>query len=626
MWRTYKNINFESLYIYAIYGFSFCLSFDPDWSSKALIFLSILLLFNFKLNLKTISWTILILLLFTLAYVVLNMVALNGFIYWSLLTPILLCLYFYLVFNQSKATLVNTDYIFYSFIFGVLVSGFASLVNFFVVTESFSLLHLYNTWEYFSVFDIQKIYYAVYVVFSYLFCVKLLMAKKIQLKLFIALGIIFILLLFYTGALSAIIIFFILNALLLIKNYFKESFFKVVFVSVTLTPLLFMLLLMSKSVQEKFIRIDGDPSRIRNYRINKVLVSKAPVFGYGIGSEQKVMMQARDKNKWEYKYNYNAHNQYFEYLIGGGLVYLVLITGLFVILSIYSSSEMKLLVWGFTILFSYIFFIESFMLRHHGYMFFSFLWGLLMKWDTKKLSKNKNNSMTALQILRSKSEQKGIKENKLVTFINLYSYLFFRKNLTLFEHFDEIHIDGIALVYLLSLVGHKIERKSFDMTSLAPKVFNECIKENKNIFFIGSTEKSINEFKEIIKEEYKELKIIGYRNGYFKEKNEEKKALDNIYILNPNIVIVGMGTPNQEKFLFKLKKKGWKGTGYTCGGFIHQTSKGLNYYPNFFNKFNLRWLYRIIDEPKLIKRYFICYPKSLLFFTFDLILYNKKGS
>ena len=83
-----------------------------------------------------------------------------------------------------------------------------------------------------------------------------------------------------------------------------------------------------------------------------------------------------------------------------------------------------------------------------------------------------------------------------------------------------------------------------------------------------------------------------------------------------------MGTPFQEQFLVDLKNLGWIGAGYTCGGFIHQTAANIKYYPEFFNTYNLRWLYRMIDEPKLIKRYLILYPKSTFLFFFDFIIYK----
>ena len=209
--------------------------------------------------------------------------------------------------------------------------------------------------------------------------------------------------------------------------------------------------------------------------------------------------------------------------------------------------------------------------------------------------------------------------SRLVTFLNPYSYLYYRKNLSLFSQFDEINIDAISLVLLLKFFGVKTKRLSFDMTSLAPLVFNSCANDNQKIYFIGSSKGYITEFTKKIKQDFPNMNIIGYRNGYFKNSDERNLEIKKIVEKNPDIVVVGMGTPIQEEFLLSLKTYGWDGVGYSCGGFIHQTAKDINYYPNFLNKYNLRWLYRIYDEPKLFKRYFLLYPKSIALFMFDVL-------
>ena len=93
--------------------------------------------------------------------------------------------------------------------------------------------------------------------------------------------------------------------------------------------------------------------------------------------------------------------------------------------------------------------------------------------------------------------------------------------------------------------------------------------------------------------------------------------------LNPDIVICGMGTPLQEHFLADLQKLGWGGIGYTCGGFLHQTARDIQYYPEWIDKYNIRWIYRIYDEPKLFKRYFWEYPKFFVYFIYDFYQYRK---
>lgn len=231
---------------------------------------------------------------------------------------------------------------------------------------------------------------------------------------------------------------------------------------------------------------------------------------------------------------------------------------------------------------------------------------------------------SSIKLLKTRLKNNQDEYNCLVTFINPYSYLYFRKNLSLFSSFQTIYIDGIVLVYLLRLIGVKTDRKSFDMTSLAPQVFQNCIQENKSIYFIGSTEEAITNFVNILSKSFPKLNIVGNRNGYFNNENDRKKILSDIIKINPNVVVVGMGTPYQEQFLIDLKQKGWVGDGYTCGGFIHQTAHGINYYPKFYDKYNLRWLYRMIDEPKLIKRYTILYPKAIFLFFIDYIKYSIK--
>ena len=54
----------------------------------------------------------------------------------------------------------------------------------------------------------------------------------------------------------------------------------------------------------------------------------------------------------------------------------------------------------------------------------------------------------------------------------------------------------------------------------------------------------------------------------------------------------------------KVKNAGYQGVGFTCGGFIHQTSQNeIDYYPAWVDKTNLRFVYRMWKEPHTRKRY-----------------------
>lgn len=194
------------------------------------------------------------------------------------------------------------------------------------------------------------------------------------------------------------------------------------------------------------------------------------------------------------------------------------------------------------------------------------------------------------------------------------------------HEFDSIQIDGIAMVWVLTLFGHKFQRSSFDYTSMADRVFKNIEHKGSTLFIIGSTDDNVYAFTSHLTNTYPELKICGYRNGYFIDDDERNHAAEEIAAVNPDYIVVGMGAPRQEIFITKLRSVGWAGIAYTCGGFIHQTAnRGKTYYPKLIDRLNLRWLYRIVDEPRLITRYLILYPIAAVSLTLDLIQYKRRG-
>lgn len=203
-------------------------------------------------------------------------------------------------------------------------------------------------------------------------------------------------------------------------------------------------------------------------------------------------------------------------------------------------------------------------------------------------------------------------------FINPFSYMQLRKHKNLFQSIDRVLVDGQLLVLVFKLLGvASLQRKSFDMTSLAVDVFQEAAEYGRRVYLVGTTSVAIEGAVRNILSRFPNLNIVGYHHGYLDSGDLETQVFSEIRHKSADIVVVGMGSPLQELFLVKLKQSGWQGTGFTCGGFFHQTASGIDYYPRWADKLNLRWLYRIYDEPKLFKRYFLQYPLALWLVFWD---------
>ncbi len=198
-----------------------------------------------------------------------------------------------------------------------------------------------------------------------------------------------------------------------------------------------------------------------------------------------------------------------------------------------------------------------------------------------------------------------IENRKVYTFLNPVSYLSALDNKELFARFDGIFADGSILVAAIKLVYRKtVTRRSFDMTSLAPELLSYAEANNSSVYIVASRQEQVEKAVGIFKERYPKLLVVGYRNGYFASEKEQDEEARHIVGVNPDFLIVGMGALMQERFLLKVKDSGYRGIGFTCGGFIHQTAKDeIDYYPTCIDRMNLRFVYRMYKEPHTRKRY-----------------------
>lgn len=214
------------------------------------------------------------------------------------------------------------------------------------------------------------------------------------------------------------------------------------------------------------------------------------------------------------------------------------------------------------------------------------------------------------------SKAKDFEISKGITsFVNPYSMLLLKDLPDIANDVDNWCVDGISLVDSFNRIkiGKQVHRFSFDETSIAPNVFNFIKDRNLRVAIVGTKEEYIKKAVMVIESKYS-IKVDYFRNGFFYTKEEMDNCIELILNRNFDVVICGMGTVNQEKFLIDLKKKGWTNFGFTCGGYLHQIAKREKYYPFLFDRLDVRWIYRIIDEPKLFKRYLFEYPKFFIQF------------
>lgn len=168
--------------------------------------------------------------------------------------------------------------------------------------------------------------------------------------------------------------------------------------------------------------------------------------------------------------------------------------------------------------------------------------------------------------------------------------------------------DGIGVVKAARLLNYDIKERIAGI-DIANKLLELGNISKKTIYLFGAKQEVIDSMKAVLNEKYQDLKLVGSSNGYVQDKD---KVFREISKLKPDIILVALGIPIQEKLIYKHLNEFNKGIFVGVGGSFDVISGHKKRAPKIFVKLNLEWLYRIICEPKRIKRFYNNNVKFLL--------------
>lgn len=160
--------------------------------------------------------------------------------------------------------------------------------------------------------------------------------------------------------------------------------------------------------------------------------------------------------------------------------------------------------------------------------------------------------------------------------------------------------DGIGIVKAAQMLGYNIEERITGI-DIAYKLLEYGHKLEKKIYLFGAKQDVIDDIKKVLARNYPKLQIVGSQNGYVDDKNA---VFTDIQAKHPDIILVALGIPLQEKLIYKHLNEFDKGIFVGVGGSFDVISGHKKRAPRLFIKLRLEWLYRIILEPQRLKRFY----------------------
>lgn len=173
---------------------------------------------------------------------------------------------------------------------------------------------------------------------------------------------------------------------------------------------------------------------------------------------------------------------------------------------------------------------------------------------------------------------------------------------------DYIVPDGIGIIMASKLMKQPLVERitGFDLLHDLLKLADQ---HAYRVYFLGAEQNVIEKAAGILQRDYPNMTLAGYHHGYISVDDAELAA--SIAAVKPDIIITALGFPRQEEWVTLHNPLFEKGLFMGVGGSFDVIAGKVNRAPAIWQKLNLEWMYRLIQQPSRWKRMLVL-PKFAL--------------
>ncbi|WP_016839328.1 WecB/TagA/CpsF family glycosyltransferase [Ureibacillus thermosphaericus] len=202
------------------------------------------------------------------------------------------------------------------------------------------------------------------------------------------------------------------------------------------------------------------------------------------------------------------------------------------------------------------------------------------------------------------------KEKSLIVAINPEKIMKAKEDPALKKLLNEAEFqipDGIGVILASKIQKGQISERVTGV-DLMMRLCEEAATKQKSIFLYGGKPGVAASAAEKLKALYPGIQIAGIQHGY---ETDNEKVISKINEAKPDILFVAMGSPKQENWINANRDQLYPTIYQGVGGSFDVLAGNVKRAPKAFQKVGLEWFYRLMMEPKRIKRQ-MALPKFLL--------------
>ena len=169
------------------------------------------------------------------------------------------------------------------------------------------------------------------------------------------------------------------------------------------------------------------------------------------------------------------------------------------------------------------------------------------------------------------------------------------------ERADLVVADGIGVVWASRMIKEEIPER-IPGIELAEGLLTQAASEGWKVFLLGGAEGISDQAAQALRRTLPNLKIVGTHHGFFSSDQEEQKIMERITSEGPEILLVALGVPRQEKWLAAHLGTLKVPVAIGVGGSFNVWAGVDKRAPLWVRKINMEWLYRLMRQPWRVQR------------------------
>lgn len=162
--------------------------------------------------------------------------------------------------------------------------------------------------------------------------------------------------------------------------------------------------------------------------------------------------------------------------------------------------------------------------------------------------------------------------------------------------------DGLPLVWVSKLFGDPLPGRVTGI-DLMYALLSHGNRKRWSFFFLGATQDVVLDVVNKATEQYSNIVVAGYHNGYFGP-DDEGGIVEEIAASKANILFIGFGSPRKELFVERWRSRLNVNVIHGVGGSFDVFAGKTRRAPVWMQNAGLEWFFRLVQEPvRMVPRY-----------------------